>query len=122
MAATLETPEIGLVITAGTASCATSAVTICDQVAGDPRGAVPNRPQIIQPLDVQIARAATRRSPSWRAQVRGAGAAPVTLQITHQFITAAESTIVQNVQGTVNLRPQAKQLLDLVPRPGSFFV
>ena len=32
---------------------------LCDQVAFDPRGAVPNRPQIIQPLDVQIARAVT---------------------------------------------------------------
>src|SRR6266567_3669202 len=38
---------------------ATSAVTLCDQVACDPRRAVPNRPQIIQPLDVQIARAVT---------------------------------------------------------------
>src|SRR5258708_1317098 len=36
-----------------------SAVTLCDQVACDPRRAVPNRPQIIQPLDVQIARAVT---------------------------------------------------------------
>jgi transcriptional regulator with XRE-family HTH domain len=44
--------------------------------------------------------------------------APVTLQITQQFITAAGSTIVQNVQGTVNLGPQAKQLLDLVDQFG----
>jgi hypothetical protein len=35
------------------------AVTPCDQIACDPRRAVPNRPQIIQPLDVQIARAVT---------------------------------------------------------------
>jgi len=47
-------------ISAGTrAPYATSAVTLCDQVACDPRRAVPNRPQIIQPLDVQIARAVT---------------------------------------------------------------
>src|SRR5216683_4730498 len=41
---------------------ATSAVTLCDQVACDPRRAVPNRPQIIQPLDVQTAIAVT---PGW---------------------------------------------------------
>ena len=38
---------------------ATPTVTQCDQVARDPRRAVPNLPQIIQPLDVQIARAVT---------------------------------------------------------------
>src|SRR5580693_1532620 len=41
-----------------------SAVTLCDQVACDPGRAVPNRPQIIQPLDVQIARAVTPGLPA----------------------------------------------------------
>src|SRR5215469_1270853 len=51
---------------------ATSAITLCDQAACDPRRAVPDRPQIIQPLDVQIARAVTRTVPG-DAPVRGAG-------------------------------------------------
>jgi hypothetical protein len=60
-------------IAAGTrAPQAASAVTLCDQVAGDPRRAVPNRPQIIQPLDVQIARAVTIPSPSHRFNWVGA--------------------------------------------------
>jgi Group II intron, maturase-specific domain len=67
-AVTAKTPKNGLEITAGTrAPQATSAVTLCDQVACDPRRAVPNRPQIIQPLDVQIARAVTR---GWAAYFR----------------------------------------------------
>jgi hypothetical protein len=36
-----------------------STVTLCDQVACDPRRAAPNRPQIIQPLDVRMAMAVT---------------------------------------------------------------
>src|SRR5579859_7761500 len=76
---------------------ATSAVTVRDQVACDPRRVEPNRRQIIQPLDVQIARAVTpgqvpnqswtapnRPSPapamgraSQRARVRGHCATPV---------------------------------------------
>jgi len=46
-----------------------SAVTLCDQVACDPGRAVPNRPQIIQPLDVQIARAVTPGSQLTQDQV-----------------------------------------------------
>jgi hypothetical protein len=57
------------ITTAGTrAPQATSAVTLCDQVACDPRRAVPNRPQIIQPLDVQIARAVTRGTAALRSR------------------------------------------------------
>ena len=50
--------EAAMLVAAGFAP----AVTLCEQVACDPRRAVPNRPQIIQPLDVQIARAVT---PVW---------------------------------------------------------
>jgi hypothetical protein len=44
--------------------------------------------------------------------------APITVQINQQFITAAESTIIQNVAGTINLGPRAKQLLELVEQFG----
>jgi hypothetical protein len=58
-----------------------SAVTLCDQVACDPRRFVPNRPQIIQPLDVQIARAVTpgggEGRPSLGVLARSAPSAPL---------------------------------------------
>ena len=45
-------------------------------------------------------------------------AAPVTVNINPQIISAAKSTIIQNVHGTVNLGPQAKELLALIERFG----
>ena len=50
----------------------------------------------------------------WTAQL----SAPVTVNINPQIINAMESTIIQNVQGTVNLGPQAKELLSLIDRFG----
>jgi transcriptional regulator with XRE-family HTH domain len=44
--------------------------------------------------------------------------APITLNISPQIITAAESTIIQNVQGIVHLGTQAKELLALIDRYG----
>jgi hypothetical protein len=43
---------------------------------------------------------------------------PIALNINQQFINAIESTIIQNVQGTVHLGPQAKELLALIDRFG----
>ncbi|HEY1919600.1 MAG TPA: effector-associated domain EAD1-containing protein [Streptosporangiaceae bacterium] len=45
-------------------------------------------------------------------------AAPVTLQFNQQFIHAVESQVIQSVQGTVHLGPQARQLLELVAQFG----
>jgi len=42
----------------------------------------------------------------------------ISLQINQQFINAIESQVVQNIQGTVNLGPQAKQLLELIAQFG----
>jgi hypothetical protein len=42
----------------------------------------------------------------------------LTLNFNQQFITAAGSTIVQNVQGEVHLGPQAKEILALIDRFG----
>ena len=42
--------------------------------------------------------------------------APVTIHISQQIIRAMESTIIQNVRGTVHLGPQAKELLALIER------
>ena len=47
-----------------------------------------------------------------------ASAASVTVNINPQIIRAMESTIIQNVQGTVNLSPPAKELLALIDRFG----
>ena len=43
---------------------------------------------------------------------------PITMQINQQIINAVESTVIQNVQGTVHLGPEAKQLLALIERFG----
>lgn len=43
---------------------------------------------------------------------------PVTVHINQQIITALESAIVQNVQGTVHFGSQAKELLALIERVG----
>jgi hypothetical protein len=43
---------------------------------------------------------------------------PVTVNISQQFINAMESSIIQNVQGTVHLEPKAKELLALIGRFG----
>lgn len=40
--------------------------------------------------------------------------APVTVNISPQVINAMQSTIIQSVQGTMHLGPQAKQLLALI--------
>lgn len=45
-------------------------------------------------------------------------AAPITVNINPRIISAVESTIIQNVQGTVHLGPQAKEILSLVERYG----
>jgi len=50
----------------------------------------------------------------WTAQPT----APVTVNINPQIISAMESTVIQNVQGTVHLGPQAKELLALIDRFG----
>jgi hypothetical protein len=44
--------------------------------------------------------------------------ASVTVNINPQIISAVESTIIQNVQGTVQLGPQANQLLELIEQFG----
>ena len=44
--------------------------------------------------------------------------APVTINISPQIISAAKSTIIQNVQGVVHLGAQAQELLALVDRYG----
>jgi hypothetical protein len=44
--------------------------------------------------------------------------APVTVNIHPQIITAVESTIIQNIKGTVQLGPQANQLLELIGQFG----
>lgn len=46
--------------------------------------------------------------------------APVTLNINSQIISAVESTIVQNVQGTIHLGLQANQLLELINEFGGY--
>ena len=43
---------------------------------------------------------------------------PVALNISQQFINAVESTVIQNVRGTVHLGPKAKELLALIERYG----
>ena len=43
---------------------------------------------------------------------------PLALNINQQYINAVESTIIQNVQGTVHLGPKAKELLALIDRFG----
>jgi hypothetical protein len=43
---------------------------------------------------------------------------PVALNINQQFINAIESTITQNIQGTVHLESNAKELLALIDRFG----
>jgi hypothetical protein len=43
---------------------------------------------------------------------------PITVEINQQFINTVGSAVVQNIQGTVNIGPQAKELLDLVGRFG----
>jgi actin-like ATPase involved in cell morphogenesis/transcriptional regulator with XRE-family HTH domain len=43
---------------------------------------------------------------------------PVTFNINQQIINAAESHVIQNVQGTIGFGPQAKDLLDLIQRFG----
>lgn len=53
------------------------------------------------------------------AAFRSPGSAPtLALNINQQFINAAESTIIQNVRGTVHLGPHAKELLELINRLG----
>ena len=42
----------------------------------------------------------------------------VTVNISQQLVNAVESTIVQNIQGTTNISPEAKELLSLVERFG----
>jgi hypothetical protein len=44
--------------------------------------------------------------------------APVTVNFSPQIISAMESTIIQNVQGTVHLSPSAQQLLALIYKHG----
>jgi hypothetical protein len=43
---------------------------------------------------------------------------PVTLNINQQFIDAVESTVIQNVRGTVQLGSRAKEFLELIDRFG----
>ncbi len=43
---------------------------------------------------------------------------PVTVNINPQIINAAENTIIQNIRGNLNLRVEAKSLLDLIERFG----
>jgi len=43
---------------------------------------------------------------------------PVTLNINQQFISATESTVIQNLQGTVHFGPGARDLLELIDRFG----
>ena len=43
---------------------------------------------------------------------------PLIVNINSQIIRAAESTIIQNVEGSVNLQPQAREILELVNRFG----
>ena len=42
----------------------------------------------------------------------------VTVNISQQLVNAIESTIVQNIRGTTNISPEAKELLSLVKRFG----
>jgi transcriptional regulator with XRE-family HTH domain len=42
----------------------------------------------------------------------------VTMNINQQVISAVESTIIQNIEGTLHLGPQAKELLELIDRFG----
>ncbi|MEU8867129.1 hypothetical protein [Streptomyces umbrinus] len=44
--------------------------------------------------------------------------ASVTVNLNPQFIHAVESTVLQNVQGTVNLGPESKQLIELIRQYG----
>jgi hypothetical protein len=43
---------------------------------------------------------------------------PVTVIHNQQIISAMESTIIQSIEGTVNLGPQAKEVLALIQRHG----
>ena len=43
---------------------------------------------------------------------------PVTVNISQQIVNAVESTVVQNIQGTTNISPEAKELLGLVEQFG----
>jgi hypothetical protein len=45
--------------------------------------------------------------------------APVTLNISQQFVTATESTVIQNLRGTAHFSPQARELLKLIHHLGS---
>ncbi|MEE1837524.1 hypothetical protein [Streptomyces sp. SP17KL33] len=44
--------------------------------------------------------------------------ASVTVNLNPQFIHAVESTVLQNIQGTVNLGPEPKQLIELIRQYG----
>ncbi|MEE1805625.1 hypothetical protein [Streptomyces sp. BE133] len=57
-------------------------------------------------------------SPMHILSLSATGVSPVTVNVNQQIIHAVESTIVQNVQGTVHLGPEAKELLSLIERFG----
>jgi DNA-binding SARP family transcriptional activator len=46
--------------------------------------------------------------------VRPVPEVPFTLNINQQFVSAVKSHVIQNIQGTVNLAPQARELLQLI--------
>jgi hypothetical protein len=47
------------------------------------------------------------------------GANPVVINLNPQYVHAVESTVLQNIQGTVNLGPEPKQLLELIQQYGA---
>ncbi|MEU2601543.1 hypothetical protein ABZ678_30935 [Streptomyces hirsutus] len=44
---------------------------------------------------------------------------PVVINLNPQYVHAVESTVLQNIQGTVNLGPEPKQLLELIQQHGA---
>lgn len=49
----------------------------------------------------------------------GASPSPVVINLNPQYVHAVESTVLQNIQGTVNLGPEPKQLLELIQQHGA---
>ena len=76
--------------------------------------ALPSRTQLEAMIDRLVPGPAAGAPLALLATPLAQSGAQVNLQINQQFITAVEGTVINSVVGTVNLAPQAKELLMLI--------
>jgi hypothetical protein len=69
-------------------------------------------------VDQLVPQARNFRAGALLSGMAGSGSPPMVVNVNPQFIHAVESTVLQNIQGTVNLGPEAKQLMELIRQHG----